>query len=79
MHRGAVDCDGGIRAAKLRAREIVSRWRGHGGIGGLSRAVRTDLAAQRACLAVVIHVTSGDQSVSVAHAPIVQEISYKVN
>jgi hypothetical protein len=78
MHRGAVDCDGGIRAAELRARAIVPRWRGLGGIGWLSRAARTDLAAQRACLVAEIHVTSGDQ-LSVAHAPIVQEIPYKVN
>jgi hypothetical protein len=49
------------------------------GIGRLSRAARADLAAQRACLAAEVHVAAGDQSLSVAHAPMVQEIPYKVN
>jgi hypothetical protein len=49
------------------------------GAGRLRRRAWTECATHRARLAAEVHVEAGDQSLSVAHVPIVREIPYKVN
>jgi hypothetical protein len=44
-----------------------------------SRGTGAGIAAHRAGLAAEIHMAAGDQSLSVAHPPIVLDIPYKVN